>query len=980
MSLHPFERFLGVPEQADPFVLLGLKPDHADALAVDEALRRRLAEVFRHPDGRSEDAEVVRAALREAADAIKRESRQRRLTTYAAAHQTPAWMQKATRTRGQPRNVAAPMFKLTAFDRLVLGALVACGGWNARSRAQLVALSQTYGVTVGGLLRVMKGLSEYARSGGPRIGVTDIADRGLPPPITPVSLAAPPPVGPALLDRLAENLGRELKRGGAWPTIKLAIIFGIATLVLGIIALRVSLNRHDESDGEQPVLSSADGSAASTADMGTGGASPIVPVIEAVRIARFPKQPTFLGNGLPADAVNAVDQLPGLPGNFDELARRISVANGEPSEAIYRQWQADIGTIAVSWAIGDASTRNAIDRAIAEALRAAADTPAVSDRLLRSLSPSVSVSEPLDLWRGTWMAGMLGLISSSTNLPPVVADRARSVLEISLSQNLRGAVPFQKAGDLWLEQRVGQLVQMLPFNEGAFDAWELWLSAERALGTGERYDAAIMFALRSILETEYDLSTPGPPVDAVGRLLDVALRTDSAIVRQRFLDFFDNQEITSRDLWVCTSLLAGDDRAGWFPDRLVVPEDADMALRWRMRDDLAKTWPVSASASASPALNAARPEFDANEAENWLAVVDAVIDAPIADDQASQLQQVVDASRLTTAAAALVAKIPEETRRLIREVADGSMRSAVPSSPPRPGQPIGADGAWAAAYGELGKNTESRLESLRGLRAKAGTDMGPIDAALLVKEAYRGSPQEVRTVAQAIIQEMFKTGPSVAMQLLDQFADAPAIESISELIQTVTGQLLPGVRGSTWMSEARLALVQHALELRDSDGAPIESLMEPLINSYADRLMLAKNDPSVTTTPSSPQEAAELLLRAMMTQAEFAAPLQPVPADLPSLQRRHNSRQALADGPIQMFVAQQLAILDVTAYLFVAEQPNLRDDALRILREHASTRARTASVLEQAVDIERATLELWRLRLGFDPHQVPSTAEKEEEP
>jgi hypothetical protein len=297
---------------------------------------------------------------------------------------------------------------------------------------------------------------------------------------------------------------------------------------------------------------------------------------------------------------------------------------------------------------------------------------------------------------------------------------------------------------------------------------------------------------------------------------------------------------------------------------------------------------------------------------------------------------------------------------------------------PRTGQPIGPDGAWATAYGQLGKGTDARTESLRSLRNTAGTDLGPIDAGLIVREAYRGSPTEVRSEAQAIIGQQFANGPNVAMQLLDQFPDAPAVESTSEMIQTITTRLLPGVRTSAWAAEARLALVQHVLDLRDAAGAPVDALIDPLIASYMNRLMLVKNDSSVTTTPSSPQEAASLLLRGLLSRAEFAAPPEPAPADLPNIQRRHNTRLSLADGPIQNFIACQLTILDVTVYAAVAEQPVVRARALEIMRQHAAVRSRLGTALEQSLDIERAILEIWRLRLGADPEQPGREGEKKE--
>jgi hypothetical protein len=1000
MIPHPYERFLGVSYDADAFALLGLDPDRCDPAQVEESLRMRVAQVFNHPDGRSVEGEEVRDALRLAAVQAKQELKRRRaaLSTPVAAD-TPAWMHTALRSRGRPASTAPVVFNLTAFDRLVLSVLVACGGWNARSRAQLVALAQSYGITVDGLLRVMQGLSQYARSGGPRLGIKDIAGGKPLPPLAPVAMSAAPPVGPALLDRLAENFGRELERGGSVATAKLSAAFGIVTLIAGIIALRVILR----GGGETAPTSEQQNTVAATMPVATAPVSSRESARAAIaaRMARFTKMPTFLGNGLPAEAANAVDLCPGLSAHFDEIARKVVVADGAVSEAVYRQWADDLNTISTGWTIAEASTRAEIDKAIFEALRSAADTPAVSDRLLSALAPPASLSDPLDVWRGSWMAGMLAQIASAKTLPPVVVDRARSLLEITLSQNLRSDITFAAAADAWLAQRLPQLVQMLPFDERCYDFWELWISAHRGLrdsaaaagmttaAAADRHDAAIMHALREVLATDVDLMHSEPTLNVAARLAQTALDSGSAVVRQQMLQLFDDEAVTARDLWVLTSLLATGDTTRWFPDELVTPDDADMRHRWRIRDDLSQVWPMPVVAASQ--IDADRPpEFDVATGGRWIALVESALTQPVPREQRPMVEQLVKTSLLVEAAAALVAGMPEEADRAMKIAESGLVAvakkatatapapasgGAAPTPPsgsqqgqkPRVGQPIGPDGVWAAAYGELPRGADARIESLRTLLNTAGTDLGPIDAALLVKEAYRGSPVEVRSVAQSLVTQQFRHGPNIARQLLDQFPDAPVIDSNSEMIQAVTESLLSSVRSTNWPAEARLALVNHVLSLiDDSSSVVVDALLDALITSYQDRLGFLKRDTSVTSSPSTPEEAAALLLRTMLDQAEFAAPMNPAPADLPNLQRRHNTRMSLAEGPIQRFVAHQLAMLDVSVYLLVGEQPRTRDRALEIMRDHANARARMSSVLEQAIDVERTILDIWRLRLGFD--------------
>jgi len=74
---HPFQKFLGVNETADPFRLLALTPGQTREQVVDQALRSQLARIDRHPESGSRDAEYVRRQLRDASRAIQEAVRQK---------------------------------------------------------------------------------------------------------------------------------------------------------------------------------------------------------------------------------------------------------------------------------------------------------------------------------------------------------------------------------------------------------------------------------------------------------------------------------------------------------------------------------------------------------------------------------------------------------------------------------------------------------------------------------------------------------------------------------------------------------------------------------------------------------------------------------------------------------------------------------------------------------------------------------------
>jgi hypothetical protein len=234
--LDPFERFLGVPRFSDAMTLLGLTPQRCEPLDIENALHERLKKVYQHPDARSDDADDIRAALRAAAEQLRRFPRSVRSTQRPGDAAAPSAPQRLS------------VASLTQFDRLVLAVLVGCGGWNAQSRSRLVALASSYGVTVQGLMRVMQGLSDYARSGGPHLGTSEIMSVR---PAWAIS-AGSTSSEPQLLDRITQKLAVELRRDDPWPTIRLSILFGAITVLVGVVVARLALRSESRPPSQLP--------------------------------------------------------------------------------------------------------------------------------------------------------------------------------------------------------------------------------------------------------------------------------------------------------------------------------------------------------------------------------------------------------------------------------------------------------------------------------------------------------------------------------------------------------------------------------------------------------------------------------------------------------------------------------------------------------------------------------------------------------
>jgi hypothetical protein len=462
-----------------------------------------------------------------------------------------------------------------------------------------------------------------------------------------------------------------------------------------------------------------------------------------------------------------------------------------------------------------------------------------------------------------------------------------------------------------------------------------------------------------------DLARPGPSLDVLGRLLATADLAGSGAMREAIHDLFDDAErVTDRDLWVLTSVLARLESAPWFDESLVLPEEAGPTFRARIRDRIAAAW---------PSLGAAAPErggalaVDQAVAARWheiLLAID-VRSSPI-DRPEDHLARHEIAAQLNEAATLLAARRTPEAIPILDRI-DAARRAAGarrgPPAPPPRGQPIGADGEWTAAYVEAKRDVEARLQALRALRTQAGSDLGPVDAETFVNEVYRGTPEEIRTLARTVAVEQFAHGPNVAMEMLDQLPGAPETAEVAVTIRTFTGRVAAS-SGDATAREARLALLEHVLALRGA-RSDLDDRAEALRLAYVAQTALLERASIASASPETPQASARALADAWLERARLVMAADPVPGDLAAIARRRGTRLSLAEGPIQTLVAEQLAVLDALCYITVAEQPGAAISATVLLAESAHARRRLEHVLAQALEVELAIGRMWALRMGL---------------
>jgi hypothetical protein len=184
---------------------------------------------------------------------------------------------------------------------------------------------------------------------------------------------------------------------------------------------------------------------------------------------------------------------------------------------------------------------------------------------------------------------------------------------------------------------------------------------------------------------------------------------------------------------------------------------------------------------------------------------------------------------------------------------------------------------------------------------------------------------------------------------------------VSETISRLTGRLLPPLRSESWRAEARLSLVEHNLGLRDSPDRALD-LASAALAEACDRER-AFLDPESAPTETA-VAAAEALVESWRRHAAKNETRRGVPADLVELERRDSMRRRLAEGPVQRYVAAQIALLDLMAYVASARDPALREALAALLAESAAIRQTSGDVLDQALEAELAASRLWAVQIS----------------
>ncbi|MBL9140973.1 MAG: hypothetical protein JNK53_03820 [Phycisphaerae bacterium] len=557
-------------------------------------------------------------------------------------------------------------------------------------------------------------------------------------------------------------------------------------------------------------------------------------------------------------------------------------------------------------------------------------------------------------WRGAGSAGLLAALSGQNSQ--------------------RASVAFATGAIDWLRTRVNALADASVRADSALvadlcDGWVAALDTAATVGGDEvlvARDGAALAAIEALLRSGAGLDRPGTPAAAMGTLLDAVPWTAGATRRDRVVEawksWMADATIASRSLHGMTSVLSARRPGPWWDPWLVVDARANAAERDAVAARLA---PALGEASAStPVATAALRGVDPQLLRRWHSAATAIAQKPEPASDAGRVARTAEFMALVEAARLLErGRVSDADARLTQlEHADGLSPTAEDRW--RDGPPSGevrVPAADGTLENELRKPRalEDRLNVLRALRTRPIRDLGPRDAETIAREALTSPSTQMRSVAQAVIVDVFAQGPQVLGAVIAEVHACANASEAAQMAGALAGVAAPRGTDSAMRSAAALLVVDQLAGLTPSDRHALESVSRELALSASAcaRLLGAQVPMSL-----APEQAMREWVRARTAEAQRIVPNE-VLAEI--INRPISTRHATRGGP-QRYVADQTLLLDVDAAILVEHRPRRRTEILGVVQRAAASRAQAGDVFAQMDANARALVQLCAIALGMD--------------
>lgn len=928
----PVTKFLGPASSVHgPFGVLGLPVADVSEEDVLDALHRVMVKIDAHRESATPAADEARLAAHAAAanlidDAVRHELLRRLGATPAppAGARPPAVVPRPD-GRPSPATLQADLLRCIA----------TAGGWNVRAMQHFVKIAHERGFRTDEAIHAINMLEKPAASPpAPTLASQRPTPPASPPrPQPPQQPVRPPePTGPETAARAAPEPMREPPPSGGispFAAVFLTIVVFVVLAASGWLAW--TLTR--EPPPPPPVHSSTP-------------APPPEPEAEAPPPA-------------PIETRRPLDSAPAI---IHELEVATDAATIDPDAAL-DTFALAVGALSDRWTgFSPGDLLAAHDQVIGFLYRVGGRTSSI-ERAMQAIESGAGAildgafEQPRDISRAAWSVGMLVRLRREQNLPGTIMRRIDATL-LRIPGGLSPNASTFRAGAVAALRSIASVLSRPPLPDSARRAWDAWPGVARAAAGGD--DALEESLLINALEGLLRLHEPGVAADEIASSIvaDLNWRPGGA-ARVWLVRAFDDRTLDTADLHVVTLALATVSKAEGVDHSMVLPRDASEFDRRRLRDLFREKWDLAASGDQGDTVAA----FAA-------AAREALLHRPTENrDEGEKLAAVVRIARLN-AAGALAWRARNDAAAALLDTLDDPITAVLDSKTEADASSLFTPdtGTWAETYLAAKSHIPRRTELLEKLSARRG-ELGPMEAEVLVNEALRGSPRQVRDRAAGVA-EMFIDQPTVVNAVLEALPLMPRTNRNAKIVELAAGASLPRVDAPDWAAQARRAVVERLLELIAGHGlyARLDALATLLDEAYD----ITRNGPpgSGVSSAGSGAPPARISAKALFKRWADLASRRP-PAGLEGysvdeIERRRQARLAMADGLVQRFHTEQLALAELMAQVIASEQPGATPRIARMLDDLRLERGRDRNILLQIERTERLMLELRLIRFGQD--------------
>ena len=801
----------------------------------------------------------------------------------------------------------------------------------------------------------------------------------------------------------AERWNRRLKIAVVGGGLGLAAL-AVAMIVVGLLFANPATPK-----------ATADGSATSAPT--NGGSATAVPA----GVNSFPVPPTAGTTPPPPGAGNLVTAAP--VGEVAPIVPSTPAQTTNPSENnitfadVVRSAQAAAATasedpalgvvqfakifpnMASGWVETDRADRIAVTDALTNLAFAVKDDARASEALMDVVASegsawtATSLPTAAEIPRLIFAAGITARLAKETDFPAPFVSRIQRELARAVGAGFSMQEPPFDVGAMAAIARLMPL--LVPAADSSLDQtevprqrWVAWVRSVTALkgkDTPER-ERVILRALEMLLTQAPDPATNRGVYESIGALASEVSWRKGSPARESLLAWLRAPAVASSDLHALTAALATGTPAPGVDISMILAVNAGDSERAQLRERFATVWGIAAPSARADIFLA------------WQKIAEPMIEGSPDAQPSIVLSQAVVFARLNGAASLVWSgesgAVPADLTSL-----DAVSKLHLAALNPNVGKSVFnsvSNQPWALQYLRL----ESNIPQREGLLAAFQGEPDALAAAVLVREACRGTPQSIQAAAQILVRQ-HGSSIEILTALLDLAPLMPATRACGDLVRDATLTQLPSPKNASWRVAVRRALVERLLERFAESGefAAVDAFAASLAGALAldpaaraievapvaltasdtvepepapqPQELDAEAPPDPLQTPAllpgDPDALETLAMRrhaALEREARTTIPSGAEPVTLAESRAALEARLHIASGPVQKFVARQFASAELLAFVIVAERPQRADLARGIIESMHDSRRAARHVFEQVYTAERAITRLWQLRLS----------------